>query len=47
MITRYCHTIDGQPTSADFISKWKATHNGQWYPEAKMYVHWFRDVTPS
>ena len=45
MISLYCHAIDGQPTSADFVSKWKAAHDGQWDPEALIYVHWFRDVT--
>ena len=45
MISRYYHTMDGHPTSADFVSSWKAAHNGEWSPGAVLYVHWFRDIT--
>lgn len=45
IISQSYHTLDGYPTSTDFISGWKAAHNGEWNPEAVRYVHWFRDIT--
>lgn len=45
VISRYYHIMDGYPTSADFVSGWKAAHSGEWDPGAVLYVHWFRDVT--
>lgn len=44
-VSRQYYTIDGYSTPADFAAAWKRTHRVEWNPDAKLYVHWFRDVT--
>lgn len=45
MVSQQYYTIDGYSTPSDFSAAWKRAHRGVWDPDAKLYVHWFRDVT--
>ncbi len=45
MISKQYYTLKGYSTPSDFAAAWKREHPGEWNPDAKLYVHWFRDIT--